>query len=69
MQPTIHLERKAGYGHGKYPALPSLSQHFRIIICIRNSGKLSSNPIEVSYIETFLSASWHFGVYLTITAS
>jgi hypothetical protein len=23
MQPTIHLERKAGYGHGKYPALPS----------------------------------------------
>jgi hypothetical protein len=23
MQPTIHLERKAGYGRGKYPALPT----------------------------------------------
>jgi hypothetical protein len=23
MQPTIHLERKAGYERGKYPALPS----------------------------------------------
>jgi hypothetical protein len=23
MQPTIHLERKAGYGRGKYPALPA----------------------------------------------
>jgi hypothetical protein len=21
MQPTIHLERKAGFGRGKYPAL------------------------------------------------
>jgi hypothetical protein len=23
MQPAIHLERKAGFGRGKYPALPS----------------------------------------------
>jgi hypothetical protein len=23
MQPTIHLECKAGYGRGRYPALPS----------------------------------------------
>jgi hypothetical protein len=33
MQPTIHLERKAGYGRGKYPALPSKC----IVGCIFNS--------------------------------
>jgi hypothetical protein len=33
MQPTIHLERKAGYGHGKDPALPSKC----IVGCIFNS--------------------------------
>jgi hypothetical protein len=33
MQPTIHLERKAGYGRDKYPALPSKC----IVGCIFNS--------------------------------
>jgi hypothetical protein len=33
MQTTIHLERKAGYGRGKYPALPSKC----IVGCIFNS--------------------------------
>jgi hypothetical protein len=33
MQPTIHLERKAGYGRGKYPALRSKC----IVGCIFNS--------------------------------
>jgi hypothetical protein len=33
MQPTIHLERKSGYGRGKYPALPSKC----IVGCIFNS--------------------------------
>jgi hypothetical protein len=33
MQPTIHLERKAGSGRGKYPALPSKC----IVGCIFNS--------------------------------
>jgi hypothetical protein len=33
MQPTIHLEGKAGYGRGKYPALPSKC----IVGCIFNS--------------------------------
>jgi hypothetical protein len=33
MQPTIHLERKAGYGRGKYPALRSKC----IVGCILNS--------------------------------
>jgi hypothetical protein len=33
MQPTIHSERKAGYGRGKYPALRSKC----IVGCIFNS--------------------------------
>jgi hypothetical protein len=33
MQPTIHLEGKAGSGRGKYPALPSMC----IVSCISNS--------------------------------
>jgi hypothetical protein len=33
MQPTIHLENKAGYGRGKYPALPAKC----IVGCIFNS--------------------------------
>jgi hypothetical protein len=33
MQPTIHLERKAGYGRGKFPVLPSKC----IVGCIFNS--------------------------------
>jgi hypothetical protein len=33
MQPTIHLQRKAGYGRGKHPALPSKC----IVGCIFNS--------------------------------
>jgi hypothetical protein len=33
MQPTIHSERKAGHGRGKYPALPSKC----IVGCIFNS--------------------------------
>jgi hypothetical protein len=33
MQPTIHLERKAVYGSGKHPALPSDC----IVGCIFNS--------------------------------
>jgi hypothetical protein len=33
MQPTIHLEGKAGSGRGKYPALPSMC----IVGCISNS--------------------------------
>jgi hypothetical protein len=33
MQPTIHLERKTGFGRGKNPALPSKC----IVGCIFNS--------------------------------
>jgi hypothetical protein len=33
LQPTIHLERKAGYERGKYPILPSKC----IVGCIFNS--------------------------------
>jgi hypothetical protein len=33
MQPTIHLEGKAGYGRGKCPAVPSKC----IVCCIFNS--------------------------------
>jgi hypothetical protein len=33
MQPTIYLERRAGYGRDKYPALPSRC----IVGCIFNS--------------------------------
>jgi hypothetical protein len=33
MQPTIHLERKAGYGRGKYSALPCKC----IVGCIFNA--------------------------------
>jgi hypothetical protein len=36
MQPTIHLERAAGYGRGKYPALRSKC----IVGCIFNSVRL-----------------------------
>jgi hypothetical protein len=36
MQPTIHLEPKAGYGHGKDPVLPSKC----IVGCIFNSTGL-----------------------------
>jgi hypothetical protein len=39
MQPTIHLEGKAGYGRGKYPALPSQC----IVGCIFNSIGLIIN--------------------------
>jgi hypothetical protein len=36
MEPTIHLERKAGYGRGLYPALP----YTCIVGCIFNSIRL-----------------------------
>jgi hypothetical protein len=44
MQPTIHLERKAGYGCGEYPAL-----HSRCIVgCILNSVGLIISPEKYS---------------------
>jgi hypothetical protein len=37
MQPTIHLERNAGYGRGKYPAVPCKWIAKWIVACIFNS--------------------------------
>jgi hypothetical protein len=49
MQLTIHLERKAGYGRGKYPALPSQC----IMGCIFNSVGLIIITRESSCIGCF----------------
>jgi hypothetical protein len=50
MQPTIHLERKAEYGSGKYPALPSKC----IVGCIFNCVGLiitRKSPCMFSEVE------------------
>jgi hypothetical protein len=46
MQPTIHLERKAGYGRGKYPVL----SYNCIVGCIFNSvGLIITREIFCRY--------------------
>jgi hypothetical protein len=45
MQPTIHLERKAGYRRGKYPALPSKC----IVGCIFNSVGVTITHLHFVY--------------------
>jgi hypothetical protein len=52
MQPTIHLKRKAGYGHGKYLALPSKC----IVRCIFNSvGLIITRESPCVFVKTLLS--------------
>jgi hypothetical protein len=47
MQPTIHLERRAGYGRGKYAALRSKC----IVGCIFNSvGLIITRESPCMYI-------------------
>jgi hypothetical protein len=47
MQPTIYLERKAGNGHGKYPALRSKC----IVGCIFNSvGLIITRESSCKYV-------------------
>jgi hypothetical protein len=47
MQPTMHLERKAGYGSGKYPAL--LSKY--IVGCMFNSVGVITRDRESPCIQ------------------
>jgi hypothetical protein len=49
MQPTIHLERTASYGRGKYTALPSQC----IVGCIFNSPVLIIFR-EITYTGLFM---------------
>jgi hypothetical protein len=52
MQPTIHLERKAGYRCGKYPALPSKC----IVGCIFNFvGVIITRESPCVFVKTLLS--------------
>jgi hypothetical protein len=54
MQTTIYLERKAGYGRGKYPALPSKC----IVGCIFNSIGLIITQQQSSCWKESLKILW-----------
>jgi hypothetical protein len=55
MQPTIHLERNAGYGRGKYPALLSRC----VVGCIFNSvGRIITR--EIPYIYRYVPCYYIF---------
>jgi hypothetical protein len=55
MQPTIYFERKAWYGHGKYPALPSKC----IVGCIFNFIGLIVCRVFIVFIYRATPAALH----------